>query len=125
MAATRQLTEYVDEGKHEIVYYCYRLNIIILRSGLRNDRIIMTSEILSLSLGQPGHLTDLRLAAFNLSMCHFLRFMVIKHWLRLYVVYHLTSIVLTSSNEIKLVRFLVYAFSVLVEVKNKHVVLVH
>jgi len=46
MAATWQRAEHVDEGKHYVVYYCYRLNIIILRSGLRNDRIIiMTSEI--------------------------------------------------------------------------------
>ena len=30
------------------------LTIIILRSGLHNERIIMTSEIVSFSLGQPA-----------------------------------------------------------------------
>ena len=65
MAATRQRAEHIDVGKYYVDYYCYCLNIIILRSGLRNDRIIMKSEIRSLSLGQPDHLSDLRLAAFN------------------------------------------------------------
>ena len=65
MSATRQHAEHDGEGKHLIVYYCYRLNIIILRSGLRHERIIMTSVRRSLRLGQPAHVTVIRLAAFN------------------------------------------------------------
>ena len=42
--ATRQHADHVDEGKHYVAYYCYRLIIFILRSRLRNECIIMTSE---------------------------------------------------------------------------------
>ena len=43
-------------------------------------------------------------STIRLSMCHLLHFMVITHLLRLGGVYHLTLIVLNSSNEIKWIR---------------------